>query len=145
MSVPNRGLPRELAKGLSLASKRGRHRLRTTLAAWQSPSGSQVQELFRQFPESLRVGRPGQNRFDFPAQYLPLQRLALVLMRRPARLRVPGALTAIYQALLRPLPGPRLYRTVQPAIEVERPHVGIHVAQLLLAGPPHFFHVLERL
>src|SRR5947207_5541563 len=101
----------------------------------------EAQQAFQPAPETLGLGAFLQQRLGFHPQHLALQGLALVLVRWPPALLVPGAGTPVHQLLVAALPGPRLDRAVQPAVEVEGAHVGVHVAQLLLAGPPDLLEV----
>src|SRR5439155_4086608 len=105
----------------------------------------EAEQAFPPVPETLGVGVLLQQRLGFRPQHLTLQGLALVVVRRPPVLLVPGAGPPVHQLLMVTRPRPRLHRREQPPIEVERPDVGLHVAQLLLARAPHLLEVLERL
>src|SRR6516225_6726165 len=113
------------------------------LPAWRL-RGPAEQSL-RQRADFRLAGTAGQSLFDFLLQHLALKRLALVGMRRPAWLAVPGAGAAIDQLLFRAVPRPRFHQAVQPQVEVEATLVAMHIADLLLACPPHFLDILERL
>src|SRR6516225_12449499 len=90
-------------------------------------SGGQLEQALGQLAEFL-LGRPaGQSLLDFGPQHLALQRLALVGVRRAARLAVPGALATVDQLFLRPLPGPHLDQGVHPQVEVEAALVAVDV------------------
>src|SRR5947209_18569041 len=66
---------------------------------------------------------------------VPLQRLAPVGVRRPPRGVVPRRRPPVAQRPLRLPPGPQLHQRMRPQAQVERPHVGPDVAQLLLPHP----------
>src|SRR5262249_32795430 len=53
--------------------------------------------------------------------------------------------TAVYQLLLRLVPGPRLHQAVHPQIQVEAAHVAVQVTHLLLPSTPDLLDVLVRL
>src|SRR5262249_31403155 len=100
-------------------------------------SAGQLQQQPAQGPDFSLGGPPAQSLANRPTQARPLQRLALVRMRRPPRLVVPGAGAAVHEVLFRPAPGPCLCQAVQPQAQVEAAHTAVHVADLLLPRPPH--------
>src|SRR5215211_7040237 len=79
-------------------------------------SSGHVEQSLHQRPDFPLAGPAGQSLLDFPAQHLALQRLALVGVRRPARLVVPGAGAAVADLLVGLVPGPRLHQRIHPQV-----------------------------
>ena len=66
-------------------------------------------------------------------------------MRRTTLWLVPRRVAPVAQPGLRPVPGPQLHQRVPPTDQVPRPHVGPHMAQLLLSRSMNLLDVVEDL
>src|SRR6185369_1086373 len=102
-----------------------------------------VEQTLDQGADFPLAGPPGERLLDFPPQRLALQRLALVVVRRPTRRLVPGAGAAVAHLVILLVPGPHFHQGVHPQVEVEARLVAVHVTHLLLPGPPDLLLILE--